>query len=196
MVFLVLEGFSGTGKTTLARGLERMGWLRLQESAHAVPHEVPVADRADTFADYSLLGATMVYSSIISKSRSTRDIVSEGYLLSDLAYARIRYDLGKSVAYPFMLQMVRQMMSSPEMRPDLYVLLEAGPETIGSRQMGKSERERNMTEFFRTRYYTALAEAHAELGEGKVEQVFTDSNLETTLSAIVELLNKRKVNQG
>src|SRR5713226_8782971 len=66
MAFIVLEGFSGTGKTSLASGLERQGWLRLQESAHAVPKDVPVADRADTPADFSLLGATMVYSSIIS----------------------------------------------------------------------------------------------------------------------------------
>jgi len=60
MAFIVLEGFSGTGKTSLAMGLERRGWLRLQESAHAVPKDVPVAERADTAADFSLLGATMV----------------------------------------------------------------------------------------------------------------------------------------
>ncbi len=68
MAFVVLEGFSGTGKTTLAKGLESMGWVRLQESAHAVPRDVPVADRADTAADFSLLGATLIYSSIISKT--------------------------------------------------------------------------------------------------------------------------------
>ncbi|MDA4124597.1 MAG: hypothetical protein OK438_04000 [Thaumarchaeota archaeon] len=196
MVFLVLEGFSGTGKTSLAKGLEKTGWLRLQESAHAVPEEVPVADRADTFADYSLLGATMMYSSMISKMRNTKDIVSEGYLLSDLAYARIRYDLGKSAAYPSMLKMVREIMGSPLMRPDLYVILEAGFETIEARQLGKSERERNMTDFFRTRYYTALAEAHRELGEGNVNKVQTDSNLESTLGVIVDLLKKRKVTPG
>ena len=87
MTFIVLEGFSGTGKTSLALGLEKRGWVRLQESAHAVPRDVPVADRADTAADFSLLGATMTYSSVVSKLRGTRKIVSEGYLLSDLAYA-------------------------------------------------------------------------------------------------------------
>ncbi|MDE1853728.1 MAG: AAA family ATPase [Thaumarchaeota archaeon] len=193
MTFIALEGFSGTGKTTLATGLERRGWLRLQESAHAVPKDVPVADRADTAADFSLLGATMVYSSIISKLRNKRNIVSEGYLLADLAYAKIRYELKMSSAYPSMFAMCRRVIEEPAMRPDLYILLKAGPETINHRQMGKDERERNMTEFFRTRYYTALDEIHEELGEEKSEVVETDSDLEVTLRAILETLERRKV---
>ncbi|MDG6994188.1 MAG: hypothetical protein JRN36_04790, partial [Nitrososphaerota archaeon] len=107
MTFVALEGFSGTGKTSLAVRMEGMGWLRLQESAHAVSRDVPVADRADTAADYSLLGATMTYSSIIASQRQARNIVSEGYLTSDLAYAKIRMELGKSTAYPRMLSMVK-----------------------------------------------------------------------------------------
>ena len=193
MAFIVLEGFSGTGKTSLAMGLERMGWLRLQESAHAVPKDVPVADRADTAADYSLLGATMVYSSIISKLKGTRNIVSEGYLLSDLAYARIRYDLKKSRAFPSMVAVCREILSDPTLRPDLYIVLDAGAETIGQRQRGKDERERNLTEYFRTRYYSALAEVHEELGETKIERLQTDSDLNVTLEAILEILRKRKV---
>ncbi|HEY6282588.1 MAG TPA: hypothetical protein VIW22_01540, partial [Nitrososphaerales archaeon] len=144
MQFIVLEGFSGTGKTSLASGLEKQGWLRLQESAHAVPKDVPVADRADTPADFSLLGATLVYSSIISKLRRTRNIVSEGYLLSDLAYAKIRFELKKSDAYPAMFTMCRRILQETAMRPDLYILLKAGPETIDLRQKNKDERERNM----------------------------------------------------
>jgi thymidylate kinase len=193
LAFIALEGFSGTGKTSLAIGLERLGWLRLQESAHAVPRDVPVADRADTSADFSLLGATMVYSSLISKFRGTRNIVSEGYLLSDLAYARIRYELKKSDAYPSMVSMCRRMLQEPKLRPDLYILLRAGPETIDRRQRVKDERERNVTEVFRTRYYTALAEIHRELGEEKTEVVETDSDLEVTLRAILDVLNKHKV---
>lgn len=193
MAFLVLEGFSGTGKTTLAKGLEERGWLRLQESAHAVPDIVPVADRADTFADYSLLGATLVYSSIISKMREKRNVVSEGYLLSDLAYARVRYDLKLSTAYPQMMTIVKEVLANQEMRPDLYIVLEANPQTINHRQMVKSERERNMTEFFRTRYYSALTEIHEELKEAKIEKVYTDSELEPTLGTILEVLKKRKV---
>ena len=193
MAFIVLEGFSGTGKTSLAQGLERRGWLRLQESAHAVPRDVPVADRADTAADISLLGATMMYSSVISKLRQARNIVSEGYLLGDLAYAKIRYELKKSDAYPDMVQMVKRILTIPAMRPDLYILLKAGPETINHRQMGKEDRERNVTEFFRMMYYTALAEIHEELKEDKPEVVETDHDLEVTLQDILEILGRRRV---
>ena len=193
MAFIVLEGFSGTGKTTLAKALERRGWLRFQESAHAVPRDVPVADRADTAADYSLLGATMVYSSMISKARPRRNIVCEGYLLSDLAYARIRYDLKKSTAFPSMVAISREILLEPSMRPDLYFILEAGPETLDDRQLRKNERERNMTEFFRTRYYSALAEIHSDLKEDDVEKVQTDADTTLTLQSILEILSNRQV---
>jgi len=196
MAFIVLEGFSGTGKTSLAMGLERRGWLRLQESAHAVPKDVPVAERADTAADFSLLGATMMYSSMIAKLRGVRNIVSEGYFLGDLAYAKIRYELKKSGAYPSMVAMVKRILQEPAMRPDLYILLEAGQETIDIRQKSKDDRERNPTEFFRTRYYTALAEIHDELKEGKVEAVKTDSDVDATLQEILQILARRKVITG
>ncbi len=193
LTFIVLEGFSGTGKTSLAMGLEKLGWLRLQESAHAVPKDVPVAERADTTADFSLLGATMTYSSVISKLRQTRRIVSEGYLLSDLTYAKIRYELKKSDAYPDMLVMCRRILQEPALRPDLYILLKAGSDTIDLRQKSKNERERNVTEFFRTRYYTALAEIHEELKETEVEVVETDSDTEVTLQKVLDVLDRRKV---
>jgi len=193
MAFIVLEGFSGTGKTSLATVLERQGWLRLQESAHAVPKDVPVADRADTAADFSLLGATMMYSSLISKLRATRNIVSEGYLLGDLAYAKIRYELKKSDAYPAMVTMVKRILEEPAMRPDLYIVLKAGQETIDIRQRSKDEREKNVTEFFRTRYYTALSEIHDEMGVRNVEALETDSNVEETLQNVLKVLAARKV---
>ena len=193
MAFIVLEGFSATGKTSLAILLEKRGWLRLQESAHAVPRDVPVADRADTAADFSLLGATMMYSSVITKLRDTKKIVSEGYLLGDLAYAKIRYELKTSQAYPAMMEMVKKLLADPAMRPDLYLVLKAGPETIGMRQLGKGERERNVTEFFRTRYYTALAEIHDELGEPQPEAVLTDGDPEATLQEILKILARRGV---
>jgi thymidylate kinase len=193
MTFVVLEGFSGTGKTSVAQALERMGWMRLQESAHAVPRDVPVADRADTSADFSLLGATMIYSSVVAKLRGTRKIVSEGYLLSDLAYAKIRYELRLSDAYPSMMTIVRRMLEEQALRPDLYILLKAGPETINHRQQGKDERERNTAEFFRTRYYPALDEIHRELGEDKIEVVETDSDLDVTLKTILATFERHKV---
>jgi len=192
-VFIALEGFSATGKTSLAILLEKRGWLRLQESAHAVPRDIPVADRADTAADFSLLGATLMYSSIITKLRDTKKIVSEGYLLGDLAYAKIRYELKKSDAYPAMMTMVKRVLEEPAMRPDLYLVLQAGPETIGMRQLDKDERERNVTEFFRNRYYTALAEIHQELKEEQPEPVETDGDPELTLQEIFRILIRRKV---
>jgi len=193
VVFVVLEGFSGTGKTTLAKRLEQRGWLRMAESAHVVPRDVPVADRADTFADYSLLGATMVCCSLVKKFREKRNIISEGYLLSDLAYARIRFDLQKSEAYPSMLSIWEKMLSHRELRPDLYVLLQAATGTISERQARKDDREKNLDEYFRTRYYSALAELHERLGQTNVEKVFTDSQIDTTLSAVTAILARRKL---
>ena len=193
MAFVVLEGFSGTGKTTLAQRLEKLGWLRLQESAHALPDHVPVADRGDTYSDYSLLGATLTYSSAISRLRETRGLVSEGYLLSDLAYAKIRFELKKSTAYPALLAFSREVLTNPKLRPDLYIILEAGRNTLHHRQAGKKERDRNMTGLFRTRYYTALAEIHKELGEWSVERVYTDSDFKATLRMVLAIMKKRNV---
>jgi len=193
MAFIVLEGFSGTGKTSLAIGLEGQGWLRLQESAHAVPKDVPVADRADTAADFSLLGATMMNCSLISKLRGTRNIVSEGYLLGDLAYAKIRFELKKSYAYPAMVTIVRRILEEPALRPDLYILLKAGNKTIDRRQRGKAEREKNVTEFFRTRYLTALSEIHDEMRVKDVEELETDSDVEATMREVLRILARRKV---
>ncbi|MGD0395511.1 MAG: hypothetical protein ABSB26_01195 [Nitrososphaerales archaeon] len=193
MAFLVLEGFSGTGKTTLARHLEEQGWLRLQESAHALPDHVPVADQGDTYSDYSLLGTTLAYSSAISMLRETRDMVSEGYLLSDLAYAKIRFELKKSTAYPAMLTVCREVLKNPRIRPDLYIILEARHSTLHNRQVGKKERGRRMAELFRVRYYTALAEIHKDLSELNVEKAYTDSDSRVTLKAVLALMKKRNV---
>lgn len=179
----------------MAKRLEAQGWVRLQESAHALPKQVPVAERADTYADYSLLGATMVYASEISRLRERRRLVSEGYLLSDLAYARIRYDLKKSKAFPAMLSICKQIISEPAMRPDLYILLKARTETISSRQMRKNRRDKNLNEFFRKRYYSAIMDLHERLGEDRLETVYTDSDSSATLRTIHALLRKRKLEQ-
>lgn len=193
MAFVVLEGFSGTGKTTLARRLERRGWLRLQESAHALPSQVPVADNGNTCSDYSLLGATLTYTSTISRLRGTRDLIAEGFILSDLAYAKARFELKKSTAYPTMLALCREVLTIPRMRPDLYVLLDAGPETIDDRQVRKNGKDRNATEIFRAMYYKALAEIHQELNETNIERVRTDSEVEKTLDVILAALKMKGV---
>ena len=185
MTFIVLEGFSGTGKTTLAKTLERRGWLRLAESAHAVSSEIPVGERADTFSDYSLAGATMQYASIIARSRRERDIVAEGYFVSDLAYALIRYDLRKSAAFPHLLEMVRKILRERVLQPDLYLLLRAHSATIRRRQEEKNEREKNVSKFFRERYYSSIEYIHGELGQRNLEIVNTDGDPDRTLARIV-----------
>ena len=193
MTFIVLEGFSGTGKTTLAKTLERRGWLRLPESAHAVSSEIPVGERADTFSDYSLVGATMQYASIIARSRRDRDIVAEGYFLSDLAYALIRYDLRKSAAFPHLLEMVRSVLREGVLQPDLYLLLRAHSATIRRRQEEKNEREKNVSKFFRERYYTAIEYVHGELRQGNLEIVNTDNDAEKTLARIMVKLRRQGI---
>jgi len=117
-------------------------------------------------------------------------------LLGDLAYAKIRYELKKSDAYPSMVAMVRRILQEPAMRPDLYILLEAGQETIDTRQRSKDDRDRNPTEFFRARYYTALAEIHDEMNEKNVEAVRTDSDIDATLQNILQTLGRRRVITG
>lgn len=196
MTFIVLEGFSGTGKTTLAKSLETTGWLRLTESAHAVSGQVPVAERANTYSDYSLFGATMQYCSIISSMRSKTNIVAEGYFLSDLAYARIRYTLNLSDAFPELLKLAKALLGDKMMQPDLFVLLAADTKVIEERQARKDERDRNMSEFFRTEYYNAINDLHTQLGLENVERVTTDAEVAKTSAVIRALLERRGYASG
>ncbi len=195
MTFVVLEGFSGVGKTTLARRLEKRGWLRLQESAHALPRHVPVAERGDTLSDFSLLGATLAYSSTIARMRKSRAVVSEGYLLSDLAYSKMRFELKRSAAYPAMLALCKEALSSPALRPDLYVLLEAGERTRRAGPPGVKDDCIGPVDFFRSRYYSALAEIHGELGERNVESVRTGPTAGSTLSRVLAAMSRRGVTE-
>ena len=167
--------------------------MRLPESAHAVSSEIPVGERADTFSDYSLVGATMQYASIIARSRRDRDIVAEGYFLSDLAYALIRYDLRKSAAFPHLLEMVRSVLREGVLQPDLYLLLRAHSATIRRRQEEKNEREKNVSKFFRERYYTAIEYVHGKLRQGNLEIVNTDSDAEKTLARIMVKLRRHGI---
>jgi thymidylate kinase len=190
LTFIVLEGFSGTGKTTLASKLEEKGWVRLTESAHSLPREIPVADRANTFADYSLVGATMQYSYPIYSARGSRHIVAEGYFISDLTYAMIRNKLKKSTAFEPLFKLVGTMLKEKQLQPDLYFLLKARANTIKSRQAEKGDRERNISRYFRLEYYRVIAKLHEKLQESNVEMVETDSDPDDTLGVIRSLVRK------
>ncbi len=120
-------------------------------------------------------------------------MIAEGFILSDLAYAKARFELKKSTAYPTMLALCREVLAIPRMRPDLYVLLDAGPETIDDRQVRKNGKDRNATEIFRAMYYKALAEIHQELNETNIERVRTDSEVEKTLDVILAALKMKGV---
>jgi thymidylate kinase len=136
----------------------------------------------------------MQYASIIARSRRERDIVAEGYFLSDLAYALIRYDLKKSAAFPHLLEMVREVLRERVLQPDLYLLLRAHPTTIRRRQDEKNEREKNVSKFFRERYYTAIEYIHRELRQENIEIVNTDSDAERTLARIMVKLRRYGIN--
>ncbi len=160
----------------------------MAESAHIVSSQVPLAERADTFSDYSLVGATMQYCSIIARSRREKEMVAEGYLLSDMAYALIRYELGMSSAFPHLVPLVRRIMSDRQLEPDLYFILKARSSTISRRQEEKNDREKNMSEFFMRRYYTAIEQLHREFEQDNFEVVNTDGDAEKTLTRIMTKL--------
>ncbi len=183
----MLEGFSGTGKTTLAKMLEARDWMRLQESAHALPDHVPVLDKGDTRSDYSLLGATLAYVSTVSRMRKDRNVVSEGYLLSDLAYAKVRMALGLSSAYPSMLSICREVLADGCARPDLYVQLSSRPGESGTKVPATGAAK----ELFRTRYYEALSEVHTELGETDVVSLSTEPDAASTLDKVLAVIKER-----
>ncbi len=190
MPFVVLEGFSGAGKTTLAKAMEKDGWLRLEESAHAVPSGTPLADSAGTESDYSLLGATLANSALIREKRRAGKVISEGYVISDLAYAKVRYDLDMSAAFPSMLALARKVLREESLRPDAYILLR--PARAAPRGNGNWRSARTY-ELFAERYYGAIQELHERLTESKVETVKTDTDPAVTLREIAARLRKRGV---
>ena len=86
------------------------------------------------------------------------------------------------------------MVEKP-LRPDLYILLEARAETIGERQLGKGSREKNISEFFRQHYYSAIREMHQRLGQDNVEVVSSDGGGAVTLRTLLRLLRERGLSE-
>ncbi len=189
MVFVVLEGFSGSGKTTVAKLLSRNGWKAITESAHSVPETVQLADRGDTYSDYSLLGATLLSTYEIAHSRKSMNIVAEGYFISDLAYARIRYEKGLSNAYPLLKDFVFSLLEDRSLLPDIFVVLEASKETLQSRQSLKSERDKNLSSYFMERYYKLVYSFHRGMGH-VFTKLSTEEREEETAEKIVDMVEK------
>lgn len=192
MAFIVLEGFSGTGKTTIANLLEKKGWLHLTESAHAVSSDVPLADRADVYSDYSLIGATLRTCGVIAHNRKHRNIVSEGFLVNDLTYSLIRQKRGQSDAASEMFTIVGSVLRRPLLHPDLYVLLIADDKTIMKRQKLKSDRDRLTNRFFRKTFYSTIRDLHELFGHTNVVEVRTDKGPEAAVDEILADLENAK----
>jgi thymidylate kinase len=189
MVFIALEGFSGTGKTTISRLLARRGWVAIPESAHFVPKTVPLADRGNTYSDYALIGATLTSSYDIVNLRRERNVVADGYIVSDLTYSKIRYERGQSKAYPVLRRFVFSLLKDKLLVPDLFVVLKADEDTIYRRQKYKEEREKNINIYFMERYYKILYMLHREMGHN-FTNLSTDERKEKTERKIVEMVEK------
>jgi len=188
LTFLVLEGFSGTGKTALARLFERDGWLRIPESAHLVPEHVPLADRANTLADYALVGAVLSAAYRIAQERTARNIVAEGYLLSDLAYFKVRETLGTSTAFIPIRALVHEVLRDARLVPDLYAVLRISPVELHRRQARKAHRDRLQNQYFAEKYYEFLAELHHEFGDPPQVEVSANAGDEATYQALRRIL--------
>ena len=193
MAFVVLEGFSGTGKTTIANMFEKKNWLHITESAHAIANEIPVADRGNVYSDYSLIGATLRTSGIIAGNRRKRNIVSEGYFISDLAYAMIRQKQGLSEAASEFFPIVGHVIKKKKLQPDLYVLLTASDRSILKRQKLKSDRDRLTNKFFRDNFNTIIMDLHQLFGHKNIVIVSTDKGRDATYRQIVDIMQKRRL---
>lgn len=188
LTFLVLEGFSGTGKTSLADLFERDGWLRITESAHMIPQEIPVAEKANTYSDYALIGQVLTATYRIAEARGAKRIVAEGYFLSDLAYFKIRHALKLSQAYPILYTLTRSLLQDSRLRPDLYILLRADEDEIIKRQAHKVIRDRLQNRYFMTKYYEFIREFHQEFDQPNYVEVNSNSNDRQTYERIQEAL--------
>ena len=186
LTFVVLEGFSGTGKTTVANALEQIGWLHLTESAHTVSVDIPLADRADIYSDYSLFGATLKTTGIIAHNRDRRNIVSEGFLVNDLTYSLIRQKRGQSDAASEFFSIVGSVLNKPALKPDLFVILMADEKAIMKRQKLKSDRDRLTNRFFRDTFYQTLNDLHALFGHRNTIVIRTDKGKDEAVKEILD----------
>jgi thymidylate kinase len=189
MVFIALEGFSGTGKTTISRNLYNKGWVSIPESAHVVPDSVPLADRGNTYSDYALIGASLMRMYEIASLRKNKYVVADGYIVSDLTYAKIRYEKGLSNAYPALYNFVKSILGDENIVPDLFIVLTAKEKTIKERQRFKEERDKNLSKYFMKRYYRILYGLHKEMRH-KFVNLSTDDDIEVTAEKILQMVGK------
>jgi hypothetical protein len=127
----------------------------------------------------------------IAHQRAARDIIVEGYFLSDLAYFKVRQTLGTSTAFAPIRALVQEVLRDARLVPDLYAVLRIAPTELTRRQERKAARDRLENQYFAARYYEFLYELHREFGHSAHVDVSSDAGDAATYQQLRQILAER-----